>query len=303
MKDLITELLREKIVLHDTRMDVTTGRGPTIALSNRLVIPLKDSDGNIEETMIVRAHSMHLCVRMAARIILSYHSHGTFVGRPIPYDWNSAWELVAGDYEQAYNAQRWVAVYNNGKVIYENGDRHALLDIIEKCTDTIKGKYEDSIPLAENVIRQKGKDVKIEYDANTALVVNLEKMIGRCGIILRSPNKTTTFNFSVSTKLASGLNIPQCLGTAAAFLEGIQLAFMVGMNNEKIKRGIIARHSNEEKQTQEAAARLKRLTGEIMNLEGTCDVHYRPERPEFTKITMEAEQLAQKIFAPPPKKK
>ncbi len=301
MKDLTTELLREKFVLHDPGA-VAAGKGPTIALSNRVVVPLKNEKGAVQETMIVRAHNMHSAIRMAARLIQSFNSGGPILDRPNPYDWEAAWDVVSGDYEQNFNPQRWIAIYNNGKVIFEKGERHALLDIIEKCCGSLKTRYEECIPLAENIIRQSGKAVRIEYDGNVALNVNLEKQQGRIGVILRSADKTTTFNFSISTKKDTGLNYPQCLGAGAAFLEGIQLAFMVGMNGEKIKRGIIARHSPEEKQTREAAVRLSRLNAEIANLEGSFEVRYRPEKPEFGLIVGDAEKLAQKILAPPGKK-
>ena len=56
------------------------------------------------------------------------------------------------------------------------------------------------------------------------------------------------------------------------------------------------RHSKEEKQTREGGKRLGQLTAEISNLEHAFEVRYRPERPEFSKILFEAEQLAQKMF-------
>ena len=95
------------------------------------------------------------------------------------------------------------------------------------------------------------------------------------------------------------LNHPQCIGAAAAFLEGIQMAFLVGMNEEKIRVGKIERHSKEEQQTREARTRLGRLDAEISTLEGTFDVRYRPERPDFQDILQDAEKLAKSMFAKP----
>jgi len=65
---------------------------------------------------------------------------------------------------------------------------------------------------------------------------------------------------------------------------------------------MIVRHSVEEKHTHEAGRRLARLNGEIINLEGTFDVRYRPERPEFQRLVSEAELMAQKILPAPGKK-
>ncbi|MGB4056860.1 MAG: hypothetical protein WBK77_02110 [Alphaproteobacteria bacterium] len=300
MKELATELLREKFVIHDPTAGMTDDKGPTIALSNRMVIPLKNDKGEIRETIIVRAQNVHGCVRMAARIIQAFESGGPLLNRAGAFNWETTWDVVSGDYERNFNPHRWIALYHNGKLIFSAGPHHPLLDIIENRAASAHTKYADSIRQAEEIIRKSGKVVRIEYDGNVALTVDLEKAQGRCGIILRSANKTTTFNFSVAAKNDEGLNIPQCLGTAAAFLEGIQLAFTVGMNGEKVKRGLIERHSTEEKHTQEGARRLGRLNAEIANLEAVFTVRYRPEKPEFGRILGEAERLAQKILPPGP---
>ncbi len=297
MNKLSTELLREKYLVQDPT--APSDRGPVVALGNRMVVPLIDRNGEKQETLIVRAQNMHSCVRMAARLVQAFTSGGNITSRVPPYvfDWNAAWDAVSGDYEQNFNPQRWVAVYHRGKPVFEKGTRHALFDILENCAASHHGPYEECIPVAERMIQRTGKAIKIDYDGNVALVVNLTGAQGRMGIILRSPGKTTTFNFSVAAETGLVLNIPQCLNAAAAFLEGIQIAFMVGMNGEKIKRGIIARHTQEEKKTQEAALRLGRLNAEIVSLETHFDVHYRPEKPEFGTILNEAEKMSQKIFA------
>lgn len=297
MNKLSAELLREKYLVWDPTAGVDCG--PVVALGNRMVIPLIDKQGQKQETFVVRAQNMHSCVRMAARLIQAFASGGNILGRVPPYifDWAAAWNSVCGDYEQNFNPQRWVAVYHQGKSIFEKGARHALFDILENCAASHHGLYEECVPIAEKMIQKTGKAIKIDYDANVALVVNLAGAQGRTGIILRSPGKTTTFNFSISTEEGLSLNIPQCLNTAAAFLEGIQIAFMVGMNGEKIKHGIIPRHSQEEKKTQAAALRLGRLNAEILNLETHFDVRYRPEKPEFSIILNEAEKMSQKMMA------
>lgn len=96
------------------------------------------------------------------------------------------------------------------------------------------------------------------------------------------------------------MNIPQALGACAGFLEGVQLAFLVGMNTHKICVGWIERFSKEEKQTREGKHRLSRLRAEISNLESQFNVRYRPEKPEFHHIMADAESFAQKTIEPPP---
>lgn len=299
MKEFNTSLLREKFVIHDPNAKTESSDKAVIALSNRVAVELKDDKGAVQEVFIVRAQNMHSCVRMAARIVQSFNQGGPIQNRNTSFDWESAWDSIVNDYEYAFNPQRWIAIYTEGKSVFKKGEIHPLLDLIEKCDHGNDDAYDDAIPLAEDMFKKTGKVVKIEYDGNVALVVNMDKKEARCGVILRGPDRTTTFNFSVAKNDDKSLNFAQCLTASAAFLEGIQLGFMVGMNNMKIQLGIIERHSKEEKQTREARQRLSRLTAEIANLESAFDVNYRPERPEFNKVVMESERMAAKILEPP----
>ncbi len=293
-----SSLLREKFSLHDPAAELHESGGSVIALSNRLVVDLQSESRKYKERFVVRAQNMHACVRMSARIIQSFEQGGPIMNRGTAFDWEAAWDSLVNDYEHAFNKQRWVAVYHKGRVVFESGEHHTLLDVIEQCDTRNEDSYDDSVALAEEAFKTAGKVVTINHDSNVALVVDFEGGQGRCGIILRGPDRTTTFNFSAESK-NNPLSIPQCLGAAAAFLEGVQLAFMVGMNNERASLGIIEQFSQEEKQTREAKKRLTRLSAEIANLESAYEIHYRPERPEFPHLVLDAERLAKKILKPP----
>lgn len=299
-----SSLLREKFTIHDPLDSGSETGAPVLALSNRMVVELEGKTGQYKESFVVRTHNMHSCVRIVGRIFRAYHTTGPILIRAKGFEWDTIWEQIVNEYEYEFNPHRWVAIYSNGKVLFEAGERHPFLDVIEKCDARNKAEYEKAIPIAEDAFRQLGREVRIEYDANVALVTDMDDKQARCGVILRGPNRTTTFNFAVFPKKEPVLNIPQVMTASAAFLEGVQLAFMIGMNNEKIRLGIIERFSHEEKQTREARRRLSRLNAEIANLETACEVRYRPERPEFPHIIMDAEKLAGKILkAPPPKPK
>ena len=297
MSEFNSSLLREKFSIHDTSPG-SHDQEAIIALSNRLIVELKGQKKGHTEIFVVRAQNMHSCVRMAARILKSYKTSGPIMNRPNPYDWEAAWDAIVNDYEYRYNPERWVAIYHNGRIVYQAGEHHILLDVIEQCDAKNAHRYEKALPMAEDAFKKAGKVVKIDYDSNVALVISLTPKQGRFGVIMRGPTRTTTFNFSLSAK-KDPLNYAQCLAAAACFLEGVQLAFMVGMNNIKLYMGIIRRHTDEEKKTKEAGRRLGRLNAEIANLERTYDVHYRPEKPEFAAIVTSAEQLGQKILTPP----
>lgn len=299
MHDLNLSLLREKFVIHDPKSAGSGSARPVVALSNRIVLELRNKKDMMVERFVIRAQNMHSCARLTSRMLNSFNQSGPLLSRAKSTDWDGMWRSIVNDYEFAFNPSRWAAVYYNGKPVFQAGEHHPLLDLIEKCAAEHKGEYEDSIPIAEDAFKKTGKVIKIEYDGNVALAVNLDKDHGRCGIILRGANRTTTFNFSAATRKKETLNYAQCINAAAAFLEGLQLAFMVGMNTEKIRLGIIERLSKQEKQNREAKKRLTRLNAEITNFEDAFDVRYRPEKPEFLQVAMDAEKLARTILEPP----
>ncbi len=292
-----SSLLREKFVIRDKQPG---GQAPSVvALSNRLPVPLRDKNNSLIETFVIRAHNMHLTVRMAARIINEFKNRGPIGKRVDPYKWEAAWDALVNDYEYAYNPQRWIAIYYEGKCVFSSGEHHPFLDMIEKCDVNNSQEYDYAVPLAEKLLHDSGKDVKIDHDSNVALSVDIKDSQARIGVILRGANRTTTFSFIANASGSDIIDAAQCLGAAAAFLEGVQLAFAMGMNTEKIRIGIIERHSKEEKQTREGKQRLNRLAGEIAAMENAFDVNYRPEKPEFHHIMMDAEQLGQRILVPP----
>lgn len=288
MKKFQTSLLREKFIIHDT----ASTNDAVVALSNRILVELTDGRGEVDESFAVRAQNMHCCTRIAAQIVQSYGASGSLMMRGAPYDWGALVRASCSDYEADWNPQFWAVIYYQGKVLYTQGEHHPFFDVIEKCQFSNRGEYERAIPMAEDVFRTMGKVVRINYDGNYALSVNLEPRQARIGVIVRNPAKTATFNISAMAKGAGNVSYPQCLNAAAAFLEGIQLAFMVGSNEEKIRTGRIARHSPEERQTAAGRARLVRLESEIAALEDSFDVRYRPERPSFRAILSEAETMA-----------
>lgn len=299
MYELNTSLLREKFLIQNTDPSSEEMGSTLQALSNRFVLELSNHQGEIVETFVIRGQNMHSCVRFGARIIRAFQDRGPIMSRAEEFKWEQVWDSIVNDYEHQFNPERWIAIYNKGRCIFQGGEHHLFLDVIEKCDARNKDIYDKSITMAEEAFAQAGQRVKINHDANVALVVDLKKLQGRIGVIMRSPTRTTTFNFSIHSKGQQPLNIPQCLAASACFLEGVQLAFLLGMNTEKIRIGLIERFSKEEKQTRAASGRLARMNAEIGNLEAAYDVNYRPERPEFQHLVIEAERLAQKVLVPP----
>ncbi|MGZ9109250.1 MAG: hypothetical protein ACXW4B_10590 [Micavibrio sp.] len=304
MKDFTTTLLREKFTIRDAFSEKKAERlrdqdsAPVIALSNRMVLPLTGKDG-VNENLVIRAQNMHTCARMAARIVQEFQDSGPILDRTKPFDWKFAWLSITKGYENKFNPGRWVAVYHKGRIIYEDGEtqRHPFLDIIEQCEARNKESYEKAVAVAEDAFRQAGKIVTIEHDSNIALVVNFEPEEAKCGIIVRGPNKTMTFNFTAKPKGGRSVKISQCLSVSAAFLEGIQLAFQVGMIKQKQLYELIEPVSAEADRGREASQKLGRLNGAIQQFENLLDVTYRPERPDFSQMIDEAQVFAKQVLA------
>lgn len=292
-------LLREKFVIRDVMPADITDEKPVIALSNRLSMPLSKDNGKTYEEFVVRAQNMHTCARLGAKIAQDFQDYGSLIDRPKPFDWNLAYRSITKGYEEKWNPDRWVAVYHKGRVIYESSEteRHAFLDIIEQCDARNKGDYAKAVAVAEDAFRQAGKSVTIKHDSNVALVMHVTRKEGKCGIILRGPNKTTTFNFVAKTKAGRPVKISQCLSVSAAFLEGIQLAFRVGMTNMKVHFELIELHSDEAHQANDASQKLGRLNGAITQFENLLGVSYRPDRPNLSEMIDSAEEFARKTFA------
>lgn len=291
-------LLRERFTITDLNPSSAGAGKPLIALSNRIVVALKTKSEDVEEEFVVRAQNMHSCVRMVARLHRSYSAHGSIMNRASTFDWETAFSEIFSDYEARFNPDLWVAVYYKGRLVFSHGERHPFLDVIEKCDYANPDSYEKTLIAAEAAFKKAGKTVQVECDSNVAMVLDLDRQKGRCSEIVRTADKVTTFSFSVSgEKRNTEINPAQILNVAAAFLEGIQLAFLVAHGEEKLARGLVERHSEEEKKARAGKRRLGRLSGEIEALESIFEVHYRPERPSLSELLNEAHLAAAESLA------
>ncbi len=299
--DFNTTLLREKFVIRDVKNAVSDES--LVATSNRISVNVTDKKGETVETIIVRAQNMHLCIRMASEIVRSYTVNGPLMVRAIPFDWEDAWEKIIVEHERKHNSEKWISIYAQGKILFKRGKHHAFLDLIEKCDTANPDSYDSSVVIAEDAFTQMGKEVSIDYESNIGLVVFIEKGQGRCGIILRNSERNSTFNFRLERTAEREVSAVQCLNVCAAFLEGIQLAFTIGVANEKCRLRLISKVSPEVILAKSARRRLGRLNAEIRTFENTMPVSYRPERPEFGELVSEAEAFTNDLFTKSKKEK
>jgi hypothetical protein len=299
MANFNSSLQREKFIIRDpTELDDSNS---VIALSNRMAVPLINQDGEVHETLIVRAQNMHTTARIAAKLFQNFETFGPIAHRLDTFDWEELWESVTEGYEEKYNPDLWAVIYTKGNLVWEQGEHHPFLDVIEKFdgnpNQSQTHEYTDSIEMAEAAFKNAGKKVEIEHDANIALVVSINPEQARCGIILRGAKHTTTFNFTAHKHRDKEVKIPQCLSVAAAYLEGIQLAFNVGMGKRKIEFDLLDDEA-EQKKILDGEKRLGRLNAAILHFDQMLNVTYRPDRPDFFTHMEEADKLAIKILKP-----
>jgi hypothetical protein len=261
-----------------------------------MVVPLSYESGDTE-TFVVRAQNMHLCIRLSARLMMAALRGGALMKRAVAFDWQEVFDSILSDYEYSFNPRRWVAVYHQGRVVFQVGDRHPFLDVIEKCQARNNGQYDAAVAMAEQAFQQTGKPVHIAYEGNVALAANMDMLHARLSHILRGSGRTTTFSVNIHPKKGAVIGFGQCLMISANFLEGIQLAFTLGTIQEKIKLGAFARKGKEERQLLDGRQRLLRLEADIRNIEEGYKVRYRPEKPSFPNLVVDSEDLTRRILS------
>lgn len=296
MSSFRTSLMREKFVIQSDDKE----EEPIIALSNRILIHLISADGIDDETFVIRTQNMHSCARLAASITKEFYERGTIANRAAPISWNNIWGDVVKGYERDWNPDIWCVIYHKGRSVFQDGDHHPFLDIIEQCDAANKDEYIKSIEFAESAFSQAGKKVKIDHDSNTALVVSSTEEEAKCGIIVRAASGATTFNYvaKISPTINRPIQTHTTLTVAAAFLEGIQLAFQVGLMNRKQEFKLIEKFSDEDRKHKRSKSRLDNLDRAISNYEQGFSVNYRPDRPTFKEMVATAEEFSMKILKP-----
>lgn len=291
MNNFETNLLREKFTITNKEDGKNT---KVIALSNRISCPLHNYKGQLVEELVIRGQNLYSCARMLARIMQAFHVGGSLTARTTPFKWDKVWKSALSDYEEAYNPDRWIAIYHEGKVIFEAGQRHPFVDMIEKCNASLENPpYENALKLAEKAFKQTGKNFEIEHDANVALIINAEDNSVRCGAILRTAHKTTTFSFTTTIpEKDKHTSLAPFISAIAAQTEAVQICFTIGLLSEKDNAGLIEKGSDEAKKLREAKARLGKIQAEIANLETSYKINYRPEKPNFNIMIEQAKTVA-----------
>lgn len=295
MESFTASLQRERFTVLDP--NPFTDQEPVIALSNRIAVPLI-RDSKYVDTLTVRTQNVHSCIRMGAKIVELFDEGRLDPEKLDDVNWSKLWKEITSGFETKYNPKIWIALYHKGKLIFSKGEHHAFLDIIESCDfKRKKGDYSDSIGIAKQAFTQAGRPVIIDYDIDIAMHAEVTTKKAECQVVLRNPQQAQTVSFIATPKHGRDVRVPQCLSICAIFLEGVQQAFLAGMIGEKRRLEIIQRDSDEAKQADGAAARIKRLDTSIYQFEKILKVKYTPGRPDFFYTIEKAEEFAREHFA------
>lgn len=273
-----TQLLREKFDLTDT---VT--KNVTHAFSNRVHVKAG------KKTFSLRTRNMHTALRMAGllyEMILDTGEEGF-----IP--WDSFWKQVCGEFEEKYNKNNWAQFFINGISVYKAGEPHPIFLVVEKLAREYD--YHSSVKHAEKAFKSKGHAIALDYEGHVGLIGDFHKTKGRIGIVLRGADKRGTFTYKIENKKGKDIDVKKCLYSAAAFLEGVQLAYFAGVGMVKIERKIVDEHSPEGQHIMDAKRRLGILNADVNTLEELYEVRYRPERPIFAELFDDAEERAKRM--------
>jgi hypothetical protein len=168
------------------------------------------------------------------------------------------------------------------------------LDVIEQCDIKNRAEYDKAITIATDLFQQSGRNYHIDHLVNIAAVIGVTETQSRCGLILRAPRYTSTFNVAVKPRKGNDFKtVPpeRTLILAATYLEGIELAYTAGQIQNDLNAGRITKTSDKAKFQQAALNRKGRLNKIINNYETFYDIYYRPEKPEFINLMRQSEAI------------
>ena len=296
MAKLNTHVLRERFTLRNPNSDDDI----MVIGSNRMILPLINHDGDIYDTLIIRGKLAHEVIRLSAALLKEFQDHGPFLNRQTPFDWEGFFGDIRRDFDKSYHDENWLTVYRKGKAVFTHGAHHPFLDIIEQCDTKNSDEYDFSVAMAEQAFRDAGKSISIDHLSTIALVINVLDDSIRCGVIHRGSNKTSTFNFhatlpeEVTKNTPKSVDLAHTIRACAAFIEGLNLAFILGQLEAQSKQPGFSAKGTDGIQLKAAKKLIYTIDTEIDQYLESYNVRFRPERPDLELAAKEASKFVSK---------
>jgi len=185
-------MIRERCTIRDEAL----GNVGSHILSNRVSVPLG------KHHVTVRGQNMHSVIRLASHLfeILEPSQDKDTIVKPKDAVLKNIWEKVA---TAVFNDvdDNWAAAYLNGELLFSSDEHHPFLDLIEKQVGESEASYDMNVMITSENFNAAGyPGMSVEHDTNVALVLTIDPDKGRCGLIYRHPQRTTTFSYSMTQK-------------------------------------------------------------------------------------------------------
>lgn len=283
MTEFNAALIREKISFasqDDAQSTEAGNEDLPLVRSNRVSLDLRYNE--IKESVVVRGHSMHATLRLAARLVQEYHRTAGYCVRDEFFKWQPLWEAVQTSYDRKYVQTPWAAIYVAGESIFRTAET-PVVDVVEKCALIADSNYDDALQVTEQALNRLGKNVRIAHTSNVAGVFTGSGEMVRCSLIHRSRGGDSLFSLTASGVVRLYSGVAQALCTAAAFLEGLDLRYTLRTARENLQNLEEEAAAREKLKIQHSMARQVALMSEISLLEQVYNVKYRPEKPDFIK--------------------
>lgn len=290
----MTELAEHTIELRRERLSFTpsieesSDAKETFFLSNRIVLPLKTGDHT--EQFVIRAQSVHLCLKTAALIAQEFRKRGPIQNRSPKFNWDELWGKVISGYEYKWNFNRWVRIYCEGQPVFEKGPGKIpqQLDLLEEIIFNVRENYKMALSTFHAKVSKDRDDVVVNHKSSLALKAEIKNNTLRCSMQCRSANNSSIITM-IATEPKTGTTFDQftCLSLFSDFKQGFQYSHLLGLLKKQIKS---ENDKDTENQIRELEEEIRNIERRIHTLEGKCKVHYRPEKPDFSHLALQAER-------------
>lgn len=280
-------LLREKFLIEEagTHGSQSNAKGDTVtAVSNRITVPVRNKKGEMIQEFVVRTHTMHSCMRMAARIVEALIKAGTRSAPLSDFNWHDTWSEIMTDKQIAFDPDYWCVVYRNGDIAFQDKRHNVFFDVIEKFAFKFDIEYEASVIEAEKAFMRAGKKVNIQHDSQIAAIIDIRDKESKAGIILRSPKRVTTCNIIASSRDNETDHITTAFDICSKYLEGIHHGFIIGLQESLINSKKAESVTRAEAIIEKSRDRIIDIQNRIKKIEREFQIQYRPEKPSFKKV-------------------
>lgn len=279
-------LLREKFIISETT-DISS---LFVANGNRMKIGIP----GILDPIVIRAHSMHMTLRAAAKIVEICAWTKTIDNIDTAFDWEKIWSDLIEGFELRHTPHTWFAVYYLGKPIYSYNEHHIFFDILESCEHRNaqrSEKYEESIIMTRKAFEKMGRSVMIEQESHMGFFSEAMDNALRFAITLRLPDHKSTFTTRLEKSKDAKVDpsFIDSMRMASDFIEGVNLAVQSGFIRKRIKKSR-SQNNEDKKRLKEFQARIGTLEFAIRQKEAKYITKYRPEKPDFEAIEEKCEE-------------